>query len=305
MTTMWTLHAEAPPERLAAVRLLTGAFAVGYLAVRSRAYLALRGRGPDGFDGVGILSWMDTPVADTTLAAALVLALASGVAFTVGAWFRLTGPVFAVTVLLLASYRSSWGQLLHFENLLVLHLLILAIAASADAWSFDARRRSTPRRDRTYGAPLLLLCVVVVVTYAIAGLAKLRYGGTEWISGDTLRNHIAYSATRLEVLGGSPSPLAPFAVRHPSALGPMAAASVLIELAAPVALLGGWWRNTWVASAWVMHAVIAALMLVVFPYPLFLVAFAPFFALERAAAWATRIASRRKRSAERHSAPAS
>lgn len=302
MTTVWALHADAPPQRLAAVRLLTGTFAVGYLAVRSPAFLALRGRSPGGFDGAGVLAWMGSPVADPVVVVALVLALVSGTAFTAGAWFRVTGPTFALTVLLLATYRSSWGQLLHFENLLVLHLLVLAVAASADAWSFDARWREAPRRDRAYGPPLVLLCVIVVVTYAIAGLAKLRYGGAEWISGDTLRNHIAYSATRLEVLGGSPSPLAPLAVRHPGALGPMAAASVLIELAAPLALLGGWWRNTWVAAAWFMHAAIAALMLVVFPYPLFLVAFAPFFALERAAAWAH---AARERSAERPTAPAS
>ena len=43
-------------------------------------------------------------------------------------------------------------------------------------------------------------------------------------------------------------------------------------------------------------------MLVVFPYPLFLVAFAPFFALERAAAWAH---AARERSAERPTALAS
>ena len=302
MTTVRSLHADAPPERLAAVRLLSGVFALGYLAVRSPAYLALRGRSPRDFDGVGVLAWMGNPVADSVVVAAMVLALLSGFAFTAGLWFRLTGPTFALTVLLLATYRSSWGQLLHFENLLVLHLLVLGVAASADAWSFDAWCRPTPCRNRAYGPPLFLLCVVVVVTYLIAGGAKLRYGGTDWISGDTLRNHIAYSATRLEVLGGSPSPLAAVTVRHPWALGPMAAASVLIELAAPLALLGGWWRNAWVAAAWAMHALIAALMFVVFPYPLFLVAFAPFFALERAAAW---VNVPRKRSAERRSVSAS
>ena len=31
-----------------------------------------------------------------------------------------------------------------------------------------------------------------------------------------------------------------------------------IELAAPLALLGGWWRNAWVGAAWAMHAAIAA-----------------------------------------------
>ena len=50
--------------------------------------------------------------------------------------------------------------------------------------------------------------------------------------------------------------------------------TVVVELAAPVALLGGRIRDVWVIAAWMLHAGIAALMLVVFPYPLFLVAFA-------------------------------
>ena len=49
---------------------------------------------------------------------------------------------------------------------------------------------------------------MTVVTYVLAGLAKLRIGGVDWLVGDTLRNHVAYSAVRLEVLGARPSPLA-------------------------------------------------------------------------------------------------
>ncbi len=298
------LHAGAPPERLAAVRILTGSYALAYLVVRSPQFLALRDREGDGFAGVGPLAWLDRPVTDEILTAVFALALVGGIAFVAGVWFRVSGPTFALAVLALSSYRASWGQVLWFDNLVTLHLLILGVAASADAWSLDASRRARPRSDHEYAAPLRLLCVVVVVTYLIAGVAKLRYGGIEWIAGDTLRNHIAYSATRLEVLGGTPSPLAGPAVRLSWALPAMAAATVLIELAAPVALLGGRWRNTWVAAAWAMHAAIAALMLVVFPYPLFLVAFAPFFALERAVEWVGTV-TRKRSDAERRPAPAS
>ena len=279
------VHAQAPAERLAALRIVVGVFAVSYLALRVPVFLQLRDRSAEDLDAVGLFRWLDQPLPDDLVTIGLVVAFASGVGFVSGAWFVVTGPVFAVTMLALCTYRSSWGQLLHFENLFVMHLLVIGVAASADAWSIDARRRrdrsASIRGPHDYSSPLRLVCIVVVVTYVIAGIAKLRYGGLDWIVGDALRNHVAYSAARLDLLGGTPSPLAEVAVRQAWIFPPLAAGAVAIELAAPVALFGGWCRNIWVGAAWLMHVGIAALMLVAFPYPLFLVAFAPFFPLER------------------------
>jgi hypothetical protein len=149
--------------------------------------------------------------------------------------------------------------------------------------SIDARRSATQplREGSAYGFPIRLAAIVTVASYVLAGIAKLRIGGLGWLTGDTLRNHIAYSAARLEVLGGWPSPLARPVMQHGAVLAAMAIAAIAVELVAPVALLGGRIRSAWVAAAWAMHAAIAALMFVVFPYPLALVAFAPFFPLER------------------------
>jgi hypothetical protein len=168
---------------------------------------------------------------------------------------------------------------------MVLHVSAIAGFRAADAWSLDVRRPEHGLAEMTgphvrYHFPLQLASVIVVVTYVIAGIAKLRYGGFEWLTGDSLRNHIAYSATRVELLGGRSSPLAAPLVRNSWVLPPIAAATVLIELAAPVALLGGRFRNIWVASAWCMHAGVLAFMFIVFPSPLLLVAFAPMFELE-------------------------
>ena len=54
------------------------------------------------------------------------------------------------------------------------------------------------------------MAITTVITYFIAGIAKLRIGGADWLDGSTLTNHIGYSATRMEVLGGFKPPLAPF-----------------------------------------------------------------------------------------------
>lgn len=267
-------------------RILVSAFVVAYLVVRAPVFLQLADRRA-GFDGEGIAAALRGPVPGLLVPVAFVVTVLTGLATLVGWRARVTAPVFAVGVLALTSYRSSWGQLLHFENLFTLHVLIVALAPSVDRWSLDARAGRTGRRDRApvaYGWPLMLGALVVVVTYVITGLAKLRYGGIDWIVGDSLRHHIAYSAARLDLLGGDPSPLAGPAIRLAWPWPFVAAATVLIELAAPVALLGGRVRNVWVAAAWLMHVGILGVMFIAFPYPLFLVAFAPFFDLERVGA---------------------
>jgi hypothetical protein len=276
------LFAAAPAERLAMLRILCGLFGVTYAVVRAPAFVAVAAWQPSQFEPVGVLAPLDHPVPYAALTALLGVAIVLGVAYTAGAWFRLTGPGFAMALLLVTTYHSSWGQLLHFENLLVLHVVIVGFARSADALAVGPRRlRSSTRPDPAYGWPVRLAALVTVATYVLAGWAKLRLGGMAWITGDTLRNHVAYSAARLKVLGGWPSPVAGHIVGHAWLFTPLALAAVVLELAAPVALIGPRLRNMWVLSAWLMHVTIAVLMFVVFPYPLFLVAFAPLYPLER------------------------
>lgn len=278
----------APPERLAVFRILLGSFVTGYLAVRLPVFIELTARETNRFDPVGLFRLLDAPLGAGLYLALIALTITAGVAFTVGWRFRFTGPTFAVLLLVVTSYRSSWGQLLHFENLMVLHVMVLAPFRAADAWSVDAGGSHEGVAGWVsphvrYNFPLQVASVIVVVTYVLAGIAKLRYGGLDWVRGDSLRNHIAYAAARVELLGGNSSPFAAIAVRNAWILPPAAVASIVIELGAPLALISKRIRNVWVAFAWLMHTGILALMLIVFPSPLLLIAFAPMFELERLA----------------------
>ena len=87
-----------------------------------------------------------------------------------------------------------------------------------------------PPIDAAYGGPVRLAALVTVLTYVLAGVAKLRLGGLEWMLGDTLRNHVAYSAARLDLLGGTPSPLGRRLVAQAWLFPPLAIATVLVEL---------------------------------------------------------------------------
>ena len=294
------VDAVAPPERLAMLRILTGVFAVAYLVVRLPVFVQLGDR-RSGFDGVGLAALLDRPVEGSVVDAVVVTTLLCGVGFALGWRFRVTGPLFAVGMLALGSYRGSWGQLLHFENLMVLYLVIIALAPAADAWSLDARRREDrpdgPGESVSYGFPIALAGLVLVITYVIAGFAKLRYGGLDWVFGDTLRNHVAYAAALLDLLGGTPSPLAGWVVQLEGIWPFVAAATIVIELVAPVALLGGRIRTAWVLAAWLMHLGVLAFMLIGFPFPLFFVAFAPLYRVERL--WTERPARLRRSSGQR------
>lgn len=270
----------APAERLAAFRILLGAFTLGYLLIRLPVFWALAEGRPSKFEPVGVLSLLGQPLPGDLVRVMVVAAGAAALAFALGWHFWLSGPTLAVLMLVLGTYRSSWGQLLHFENLLVLHLVVVGLSPAAHVLAVGASR-DRPPPSSCYGWPLQLAAIVTVVTYALAGLAKLRYGGLDWMVGDTLRNHVAYSATRLDLLGGRPSPLARLLVDHAWLFPPLATITVLIELGAPLALLASRLRRGWVASAWLMHLGIVGLMYIVFPYPLFGLAFAPLYKLER------------------------
>jgi hypothetical protein len=285
---------KAPPERLAVLRLLTGVWAAGYLVVRLPAFLALAHGDRRAFKPVGVLSLLNAPLPAAAVTTTVFVTIALAVAYTLGVGFRVTGPAFAIALLALTTYRSSWGQILWFETLVVVHVLIVGFAPSADALVVGrAAKPSTVSQtvsqavsqavSHAYGAPVRLAAAVTATSYLLSGIAKLRTSGLDWMSSDTLQNHIAYSAARLDILGGTPSPVAPWLVTHPLLLTPLAVGTVVLELGAPVALVGGWIRTTWVAAAWLMHLGIAVSLFVVWGYPLWGVAFAPLFRLERLA----------------------
>ena len=238
------------------------------------------------FDPVGILSPLGSAPAGAVVAVLLAGAVGAGVAFVLGWRWRLTGPLFAVLFFLLSTYRVSWGHVSHADHLPALQLLLCGLVPAADAWSLDARRRRVPppAPSGRYGWPIKVLGLLTVVTYVLAGLAKLRYGGFGWLGGDVLRNQIAADALQKSLLGATYSPLVGWVTSHGWILVPSAVVAVVVELAAPVAFVHGRPRDVWVASAWLLHVAIAAVMAITFPYPLCGVAFAPFYDLERGVA---------------------
>lgn len=274
------------------LRILVGAYTAVWALARLPAHLGHVDQSPDRWQPVGALAPFDAPLTGPVVVALALAGPVLAAAFAVGWRFRVSGPATALVVLVLATLDSSWGQVFHTENLMVLHLLILAAAPAADALAPGAAR-SPAQDDGRYGWPVRLSALVVVLTYTIAGLAKLRIGGLDWLDGDTLRHLVAHDNLRKALLGDPHSPIGTRLVAHAWAFPPLALATLAVELGAGVALRRDRWRTAWVVAAWLFHVGVLALMAVLFAYPLSGVAFAPFFRLERLAdrigrAWARR-----------------
>ena len=285
------LRAPGPATRLAALRILVGAFATVYLAIRFVHLISFVDFPTRSFDPVGVVWLVGAPLPAPPVIALAALSLPLALAYTLGWRFAATGPLFAAVLLWVLSYRNSWGMIFHTDNLMVLHVIVLGLSRAADAWSLDARAGRTrddpadPSTATVHGWPVRLLAVVTVTSYLIAGVAKVRLSGLGWISSDLLRNYVAYDNLRKLELGDWYSPLGARLVAHAWLFPPLAAASLVLELGAPLALAGPRLARVWAAGAWAFHLGVLALMAIFFPYPLFGLAFAPLFAVERLPLW--------------------
>ena len=76
----------------------------------------------------------------------------------------------------------------------VLAGLPLAFSRAADAWSADSRLRPASQ-NADYDLPLFNMRLVFALVFFAAGLSKLRNGGLEWFTGDTLRNYFLLAST--------------------------------------------------------------------------------------------------------------
>ena len=243
----------------------TGVVVVGYLIIRVRALTSA----PPDWDPVALLGGLSGPVPTAVLWLLWLAALAGALL-----WVRRiesiqwVAPLGAVAFVLLLAHRSSGGQILWFDILPALHVLVLASVGTR----FDPVRA---------GWAMRLASLITVITYVLAGVAKLRYGGLEWVSEGALERNIAFSAARFDTLGGTPSPFAAALLDLGFISIPLGIGVVAIELGAPLALLNnrvGW---AWSGLAWFMHLVIAGTMFVIFHWPLFGIAFVPLLLLSK------------------------
>jgi hypothetical protein len=281
------LMAPVPRDRLIALRVLIAGFAAVYVAARLPVLWRIGDRPASTFSPVGVLSVLEGPPAIWIGRLLPVCVIGCSLAALSGRCWRFWGPAWAFGLLLLSTWRSSWGQVIHHEHLLVLHALVLAAspAGSCGAGSVGAHPPAVGRLNEgealVAGWWVRLLSLATVATYVLAGLAKVRLGGSEWLDGEILQHHLARNVLRLDLLGASGSPFADELAARSGLLAVVSPIVVILEVGSPALLLGRVVRNVWVALLWSMHVGIALFLWITFPYQLLLFAFLPLYAVER------------------------
>ena len=288
------------PVPLAVLRIVLGVAILAYLGSRYRRYVEIAGGSPTVFEPIGLVASLAAPIPQQAFEALLVATLLANVAFILGWRFAFSGPLFAGLLLWVLTYRNSWSMIYHTDNLVVLHVLVLGLTRSADALSLDARRRSRQAGARPgafggeppvearhgrhweYGYPIRLICTITVVTYVLAGVAKVAGPlGWGWATGDGLRTQIAFDGLRKELLESGAQPLGIFVWNSEPLSAALAVGSMVIELGAPLALLHPRLGLLWVLAAFAMHWGIYAVMGIIFWYHQLGLAFASFLVDDR------------------------
>lgn len=260
--------------RYGVLRVLVAAYVAVWSAVRAPAVLDTLDFADRRFDPVGPLAFLDHPLPGPLLMAAVVVTPIAAAVLASGRREKLAGPTAAVGFLVVTTYRSSWGQLFHTENLVALHLVVIAAVPF-----LSGRGRAAGDDDRSWAVDTM--AVLTVATYFVAGVAKLRISGWAWLDGDVLRHQIAFDNARKEVLGDTASPFAGWVLQQGWLLAPAAIMTMVVELAAPLALLRGRTAALWCGTAWLFHLSILVFMAILFPYHLLGIALAPLLPVER------------------------
>lgn len=287
--------APAPKERLAAIRILVGTFAFCWVTGRLQEMYRVAQLPRISWKPTGLLAWLDKsgvlhgpypPIAIYVIAIVTAVLL---VAFTLGLWHRVLAPLAAIGLLFSLTYRNSWGMIFHTENLLVVHVLVLAFTPSADAFALRTKSRE---RAAGYGWVIKLVIAITVLTYVMAAIAKLRIAGMAWLDGEQLRNQIAVDNLRKALLGDAIAPLATPFLDHPAGFTIFSVMTIILELGSVAALFHRWVGRGWAVAAWGFHVGVVLLMNIWFPYPLLGLAYLPLFPVERPVLWARRRLSR-------------
>jgi hypothetical protein len=174
---------------------------------------------------------------------------------------RVSMTVAALLGVYLLGLPHNFGQTYHFDALLVIAMGVFAVSRAGDAFSVDAwlKRGSRPEPSGEYTWPLRAICVAMSFVFLAAGLAKLRYGGLDWITSRNMS--ILLTRAMYHVSDADPQTTWGLLIaQHHWASSALAAAALATELLFPLALVSRTARAVFVPAAFAMLVSIRVLM---------------------------------------------
>ena len=156
-----------------------------------------------------------------------------------GVGTRVGAVTAAVCGLFVLGLPNQWGVTFHTDAAVALMLLALAPARLGDDLTLPGllsrRRRAAPPADGEYRWPLVAARLILCLVFAAAGLSKVLNGGWEWVASDSLGRTLLKQAVT-----STPWLDATWIAASPPLHRGLAAATLVLELAYPLALV---WRR--------------------------------------------------------------
>jgi hypothetical protein len=218
-------------HRLAALRI--GLCSVLAVRLSRGLYLGLAGQPHELFRPLSFMQLFGSMPSRTTTLVVQVIGVPAAVLAAFGFRARLTLPAAWAAGVFLNGMATSVGKVVHNDVLLLLALIPLLPAPTADVWSIDSRRQEGRQAwSARYGWPLRTAMVVVTGGYFFTGLAKLLFSGLAWVTSDNLR-WVLYASSDAQA---SPNGLGLLIADHPWLAHLVAAATLMLELGFPLVL---------------------------------------------------------------------
>ena len=233
----WWFEPERP-DNLGLCRLLFfGLLAAYYLPVSHAGW----GSVPSSFrNPIWLFERLHLPIPREAMLHVLVLVWKASLLLScVGLLTRVSTAVAFALGFYLIGVPYNFGKTDHMTALVVWTMLVLALSWCGHAWSVDAwlwrRRTGAPRPPSgEYRWPVRAAWVTMATIFFAAGMAKVIQGGPAWVFSEHME--ISLVQRYYDVTAPPPLDWGLRVARTPWLARSMAAGSVLLELAAPLAL---------------------------------------------------------------------
>jgi hypothetical protein len=237
-----------PRGRIAAFRTVVYLFVAADLVVFTPWVRAHADSPPDLYHPLLVGRLLPLPTPTSTLVHSIfALLLATALAAATGRAPRLFGWTVFLLYFEWMVIAMSYGKVDHDRFGLLVALAVLPTAGAA--------RHGDPQRTEAGGWALRVTQVAVICTYFLAAVAKLRFGGIDWVGSSVLASAIIRRGTAFADL------IAPV----PGLLIAAQAGIVAFELSSPaIFFLSQRWRYAMVAFFYSFHAVTFAAITISF-----------------------------------------